>query len=149
MPSPTPHVPRVSLGMPVYNAQRFLREVLDSILAQTFTDFELIISDNGSTDATESICREYAARDPRVLYYPNDRVNHGPAWNYNRTEALARGEYFKWAAADDLLAPTLLENASPPSTQIPALSCPGRSPGSSTKTASRSATIAICFPPIR
>lgn len=105
-----PHgTPRVSLGMPVYNAQRFLREVLDSILAQTFGDFELIISDNGSTDATEVICREYAARDPRVAYYPNDRTNHGPGWNYNRTEMLARGEYFKWTAADDLLAPTMLE----------------------------------------
>ncbi len=102
-------MPRVSIGMPVFNADRFLREVLDSILAQTYRDFELIISDNGSTDATEAICREYAARDPRVRYYPNDRVNHGPGWNYNRTEALARGEYFKWAAADDLLEPTLLE----------------------------------------
>jgi glycosyltransferase involved in cell wall biosynthesis len=101
--------PRVSLGMPVYNAQRFLREVLESILAQTYSDFELIISDNGSSDATETICREYAARDPRVQYHPNDRTNHGPGWNYNRTEMLARGEYFKWAAADDLLAPTLLE----------------------------------------
>ena len=70
--------PRVSIGMPVYNGQRFLREVLDSILAQTFADFELIISDNGSTDETESICREYAARDPRVSYHPNDRTNHGP-----------------------------------------------------------------------
>ena len=103
------HTPRVSLGMPVYNAQRFLREVLDSILSQTYADFELIISDNGSTDATENICREYAARDPRVKYSPNDRTNHGPGWNYNRTEALASGEYFKWCAADDLLAPTLLE----------------------------------------
>jgi glycosyltransferase involved in cell wall biosynthesis len=102
------HTPRVSLGMPAYNAQRFLREVLDSILAQTFTDFELIISDNGSTDATEAICREYAARDPRISYHPNDRTNHGPGWNYNRTEALARGEFFKWCATDDLLAPTLL-----------------------------------------
>ena len=88
--------PRVSLGMPVYNAQRFLREVLDSILAQTFTDFELIISDNGSTDATEAICREFAARDRRVQYEPNDRTNHGPGWNYNRTEFLARGEFFSW-----------------------------------------------------
>ena len=66
------NTPKVSIGMPVYNAQRFLREVIDSILAQTFTDFELIISDNGSTDATEEICREYAARDPRVQYHAND-----------------------------------------------------------------------------
>jgi glycosyltransferase involved in cell wall biosynthesis len=95
--------------MPVYNAQRFLREVIDSILSQTYTDFELIISDNGSTDATEVICREYAARDARVKYFPNDKTNHGPGWNYNRTEALSSGEFFKWCAADDLLAPTLLE----------------------------------------
>ncbi len=101
--------PKVSLGMPVYNAQRFLREVIDSILAQTFTDFELIISDNGSTDDTEAICKEYVSRDSRVQYHPNDRTNHGPGWNYNRTEALAQGEYFRWAAADDVLAPTLLE----------------------------------------
>jgi glycosyltransferase involved in cell wall biosynthesis len=101
--------PKVSIGMPVYNAHRFLREVIDSILAQTFTDFELIISDNGSTDETEEICLDYVRRDPRVRYYPNDRINHGPGWNYNNTEALASGEYFRWAAADDLLAPTLLE----------------------------------------
>ena len=101
--------PRVSLGMPVYNAERFLREVLDSIVAQTFTNWELIISDNGSLDATGNICREYAARDARIQYYPNDGSNHGPAWNYNRTEALAKGDLFKWAAADDLLAPRFLE----------------------------------------
>ena len=60
--------PRVSIGMPVYNGAAFLKESLDSLLSQTYGDFELIISDNASTDETESICRSYAAGDPRVRY---------------------------------------------------------------------------------
>jgi len=106
-PSSRPE-PRVSIGMPVYNGDVFLRDALDSILSQTFADFELIISDNGSTDGTQAICEAYAARDGRVRYY-REEVNRGAAWNYNRVVELARGEYFKWAAHDDLLAPTLLE----------------------------------------
>ena len=89
--------------MPVYNGAKFIRQTLDSILAQTFTDFELIISDNGSTDGTDTICSEYAQSDNRIRYYPNS-VNRGAAWNYNRVFELARGIYFKWAAHDDLLA---------------------------------------------
>ncbi len=99
--------PRVSIGLPVYNGERYLAESLESLLAQTFTDFELIISDNASTDRTEEICRAYAARDPRIRYY-REEANHGMAWNFNRVFALARGEYFKWAAYDDLHAPTFL-----------------------------------------
>jgi len=64
--------PRVSIGLPVYNGEPFLREAIDSILAQTFTDFELIISDNASTDNTEEICRSYAAKDSRIRYYRHD-----------------------------------------------------------------------------
>ena len=93
--------------MPVYNGENFLREACDSILAQTFTDFELIISDNGSTDATEAICRAYAACDARVHYYRADR-NRGGAWNRNRVFALARGDYFMWHDHDDRSAPELL-----------------------------------------
>ena len=100
-------MPRVSIGMPVYNGARFLQEALDSILAQDFTDFELIISDNASTDDTESICRRCAERDGRILYYRNGR-NMGAAWNYNRLVAPARGEYFRWAAHDDIWAPAAL-----------------------------------------
>jgi len=102
------HKPRVSIGMPVYNGERFLKQTLDSILTQTFGDFELIISDNASTDATERICQEYANRDPRIRYYCNE-TNLGAARNYNRTFELSTGEYFKWAAHDDFLAPTFLE----------------------------------------
>ena len=101
-------IPRVSIGLPVYNGERFLRETLDSLLAQTFQDFELLISDNASTDGTEAICREYAARDARIRYYRNAQ-NLGAARNYNRTFALAKGEYFKWAAHDDLCAPEFLQ----------------------------------------
>jgi glycosyltransferase involved in cell wall biosynthesis len=100
--------PRVSIGLPVYNGQRFIRATIDSILAQTFTDFELIICDNCSNDATERICRDYAAGDPRIRYFRNER-NLGPAPNYNRCFELARAELFKWSAADDTIAPDFLE----------------------------------------
>jgi glycosyltransferase involved in cell wall biosynthesis len=100
--------PRVSLGMPVYNGENFIKEAIDSLLAQTFKDFELIISDNASTDRTEEICREYAAKDRRIRYYRNEQ-NLGAAQNHNCVFELSRGEYFKWAAHDDLCAPKFLE----------------------------------------
>jgi glycosyltransferase involved in cell wall biosynthesis len=101
-------IPRVSIGMPVYNGERYLEQAVDSLLAQTFTDFELIISDNASTDGTPAICERYAANDSRVRYYRNDH-NRGASWNYNRVYALSRAPYFKQAAHDDLCAPTFLE----------------------------------------
>ncbi len=94
--------------MPVYNGQNYLAETMESLLAQTCTDFELVISDNASTDRTETICREYAVRDERIRYYRQEE-NVGASANYNRVFELARGVYFKWAAHDDLLAPTYLE----------------------------------------
>jgi glycosyltransferase involved in cell wall biosynthesis len=103
-------VPRVSIGLPVFNGEAFLREAIDSVLGQSFGDLELVISDNASTDATAEICREYVARDPRVRYYRND-TNMGAARNYGRAFELARGEYFKWLAADDRIAPEFLARA--------------------------------------
>ena len=100
--------PLISIGLPVYNGENFLKEALDSILAQTFTDFELIISDNASTDKTEEICREYAAKDKRIRYYRNE-YNLGAANNYNRVFKLSSGKYFKWAAHDDVCAPDYLK----------------------------------------
>jgi glycosyltransferase involved in cell wall biosynthesis len=100
--------PRLSIGLPVYNGERFLRFALDSILGQTYRDFELIISDNASNDGTMLICQDYAARDSRIRYYRN-LENIGAAENFNRVFTLARGLYFKWAAADDLISPTFLE----------------------------------------
>ena len=100
--------PTVSIGLPVYNGERFLAEALDSLLGQTFTDFELIISDNASTDATEEICRAFARSDPRIEYRRSPE-NRGEAWNFNRVLELATGQFFKWAAHDDVCAPTFLE----------------------------------------
>jgi glycosyltransferase involved in cell wall biosynthesis len=99
--------PTVSIGMPVYNGANYIRGSVQSILAQDYEDFELIISDNASTDETEPICRELAATDARVRYYRNG-VNVGAAGNYNKTFKLARGKFFKWAAHDDECHPTML-----------------------------------------
>lgn len=102
--------PKVSIGVPVYNAERYLRTALDSLLAQTYADFELLISDNASTDATEAIYREYATRDARIRY-SRQPVNKGAAFNFNAVMRMATGEYFMWAAADDLRDPDFLRLA--------------------------------------
>jgi len=101
--------PLISIGIPVYNGEKFLSAAIDSILGQTFPDFELIISDNGSTDRTGEICEKYATNDKRIRYYRYDH-NRGAAWNFNNTFALATGDYFKWAAADDICEPMYLES---------------------------------------
>lgn len=100
--------PRLSIGLPVYNGESFLKAALDSILNQTYKDFELIISDNGSTDKTEDICRSYMLEDQRIRYYRNNN-NLGAAWNFNRVFSLSNGQYFKWAAHDDVCANEFLE----------------------------------------
>ena len=100
--------PCVSVGMPVYNGERYIAQAIESILSQTFHDFEVIICDNASSDTTEQICKAYAVRDPRVRYYRNDR-NRGAAWNHKRVVELARGEYFKWQCHDDYCDSTFLE----------------------------------------
>ncbi|MEO1670747.1 MAG: glycosyltransferase [Cyanobacteria bacterium J06631_2] len=99
--------PLVSIGVPVYNGANFIREALDSILSQTYENFELIICDNASTDETEKICREYASKDSRIRYHRSEQ-NLGAAWNFNRVFELSSGKYFKWAAHDDLIAPDFL-----------------------------------------
>ena len=105
---PVSNIPRVSIGLPVYNGEEFLEESVGSLLTQSYTDFELIISDNGSTDRTESICRALARNDSRIRYLREDE-NRGACWNHKRVIELARGEHFKFAAHDDRLAPTFLE----------------------------------------
>lgn len=97
----------VSIGLSVYNGARYLRSALDSLVAQDYRDFEIIISDNASEDETEAICQEYAARDRRIRYYRAER-NMGSVWNAVRVYELARGEYFMWAAHDDLRHPQYL-----------------------------------------
>jgi glycosyltransferase involved in cell wall biosynthesis len=100
-------VPRLSIGLPVYNGEEYLAESLEALLGQSFEDFELIITDNASTDGTEAICRRYAARDSRISYHRLP-VNIGAAPNHNYVLTLARGELFKWASHDDLYGRDLL-----------------------------------------
>jgi glycosyltransferase involved in cell wall biosynthesis len=100
--------PRVSIGLPVYNGEPYLIESIESILGQTFADFELIVCDNGSTDRTEEICRDYAERDSRIRYSQN-ATNLGVFGNHAKVFSLARGDYFFWAADDDIRAPEFLE----------------------------------------
>jgi Glycosyl transferase family 2 len=103
-------MPRVSLCLPVYNGERYLRATMDSLLGQTFGTFELIISDNASTDGTADICREYTTADRRVRYTRQPR-NVGSNANYNQVIRMARAPYVKWCAHDDLCAPEYLESA--------------------------------------
>ena len=98
----------LSIGIPVFNGEKYLREALDSILCQEFEDFEIIISDNASTDGTREICIEYASKDKRIKYHRNKK-NIGAPKNYNHVFELSSGKYFKWAAHDDVLQPEYLQ----------------------------------------
>ncbi len=100
--------PLVSVGLPVYNGEKYLAEALDSILGQTLDDIEVLISDNASTDRTAEICQAYAARDPRIRYH-RQASNIGAARNFNFVFLQTTGRFFKWAAHDDVCAPVLLE----------------------------------------
>ena len=100
-------MPRLTIGLPVYNGERYLAESIEALLGQSYTDFELIISDNASTDDTSLICGRYAKQDSRIRYYRQPR-NVGLAPNHNFCARQARGELFKWAAADDLYHRDLL-----------------------------------------
>jgi glycosyltransferase involved in cell wall biosynthesis len=96
----TERTPLVSVGVPVYNGADYLPQALDALQAQDMDDFEVIICDNASEDATPEIAKSYAARDRRFRYHRNER-NLGLAGNFNRAFELSRGKYFKWAAHDD------------------------------------------------
>jgi len=115
--------PKISIGLPVFNGEKYLAGALKSLLLQDYNDFELILSDNASTDGTEAICREFAAKDRRIRYYRNES-NIGASRNYNRVFELAKGEYFKWASHDDECHSSLLRRCletfqqSPPATVL-------------------------------
>ncbi|HLK34258.1 MAG TPA: glycosyltransferase [Terriglobales bacterium] len=98
----------LSIGLPVYNGELYLEDCIDSILSQTVSNFELIISDNASSDRTEEICRRYSAQDSRVRYYRSPR-NRGVTWNFRQVVLLSSGQYFLWMAHDDVLAPNYVE----------------------------------------
>lgn len=118
--------PSVSIGLPVYNGARFLAQTFDSLLGQTYRDFELIVSDNASTDDTAAICADYAARDTRVRYI-RQPVNIGAPRNWSYVVTVARGRYFKWASCNDRCAPDMLERCVAVLEQRPeAVLCYGR-----------------------
>jgi len=101
--------PLVSIGLPIYNGADSVRYALESLLTQDYENFELIISDNHSTDSTQEICLDYAARDKRIRYFRNE-MNLGPRNNFNKIFELSRGEYFMWHAHDDLREPNYLSS---------------------------------------
>ena len=106
------HIPKVTIGLPVYNGELSLSQSIDSVLKQSFTDFELIISDNASTDSTLKICEKYLNKDSRITLVKQNK-NIGPLWNFYFILEKARGNYFVWLADDDYWHPDfLLENVS-------------------------------------
>lgn len=104
---PDEQFPLVSVGMPLFNEGRFLRKALQSLLAQDYPRFEILISDNASTDETAAICKEFVALDPRVKYVRLSE-NLGAAENFRRVSRMANGLYFMWAGGHDIWAANLL-----------------------------------------
>ena len=100
--------PKISIGIPVYNGEKFIRKCIESVLQQTNKNFELIISDNASTDSTPEICKEFLNKDDRISFVRQDK-NMGQNWNFNFLLEKANGEYFVWVAADTFLLPEFIE----------------------------------------
>ena len=99
---------KISIGLPVFNGEKFLSKKLESILSQTFTNFELIISDNASTDSTSDICKEFERKDKRIQYFRQEKTI-APILNYEYLLQKANCEYFLWTAVDDVLHQNFLE----------------------------------------
>lgn len=102
------HSPLVSIGVPVYNGGRYMEKTICSLLDQSMSNFEIIISDNASTDSTASICQNFAQRDQRIRYI-RQKKNIGAPQNWNFVVHEARGVFFKWASANDYCAPQMIE----------------------------------------
>jgi len=102
------NAPKISIGMPVFNGELYIADAIESVLNQTFSDLELIISDNASSDTTQEICEAYAKKDNRIRYIRQSK-NVGAAGNFNYTFEVAKGEYFAWLAHDDLIKEKYLE----------------------------------------
>jgi len=100
--------PKISIGIPVYNGEKFIRKCIESVLQQTYKNFELIISDNASTDSTSKICEEYLRKDNRITFVRQNK-NMGQNWNFNFLLEKANGEYFVWVAVDTIILPEFIE----------------------------------------
>src|SRR4030095_1053135 len=103
-------MPRVSIAIPTYNCVAYIAQSVESLLGQTYGDFELVISDNASNDGTEDVCRRYAALDKRVRYVRRTENIGGPG-NFRYVYSLCSGEYHKWSTADDYWHPSFLQEA--------------------------------------
>lgn len=99
---------KITVGIPVFNGEKFLRKSIDSVLSQTFSNYVLIISDNGSTDNTSLICQEYEKKEKRIRYIRHEK-NFGGTWNFGFLLEQANTKYFVWLGADDYWEPTFLE----------------------------------------
>lgn len=102
--------PLVSVAIPAYNCERYIAQSIESLLKQSFGDFELVISDNASTDGTEGVCRRYEAQDSRVRYVRRTENIGGPG-NFRYVFSLCKGKYHKWSTADDHWHPEFLREA--------------------------------------
>lgn len=101
---------KLTIGMPVYNSEAYVRDSLESLLGQTYADFVLLISDNASTDGTADICQDLARQDGRIRYHRN-KENIGMSPNFNLVAQRCETPFFKWSTADDLWAPTMIEKS--------------------------------------
>ena len=101
--------PTVTIGIPVYNREELLPKTLDCLLKQTFQDFEILISDNASTDNTQAVCLEYADKDVRIRYVRQEK-NLGILGNFTYVKDHALGKYFMWCASDDLCEPEFVDS---------------------------------------
>ena len=99
---------QVSIGLPVYNGERFIQKKIESILKQTMGNFELIISDNASTDKTVELIEDFVKKDDRIRFFKHEQ-NMGAIWNFNFVLQQAKGDYFMWTAVDDISMPTFIE----------------------------------------
>jgi len=100
--------PSISVGMPLHNGENFLKQRLESIINQSYSNFILIISDNGSSDKSQEICEEMSKKDERIIYFRHEE-NKGPYWNFNFVLKKAKTKYFVWAAVDDIWSQNFLE----------------------------------------
>lgn len=99
---------KVTVGLPVFNGEQFIKKRIQSILDQTYSNFELIISDNASTDSTPQICKDFAKMDNRIKFIRHEK-NNGAIWNFTFLLNQAKTDYFVWASVDDIWHPEFLE----------------------------------------
>lgn len=102
------NIPVLGIGLPVYNGERFIKKKIESLLSQTFNDFEIFITDNCSTDGTLKICEEFAEKDQRIKIIHHGK-NIGAKRNFYSSLEIAQNKFFVWTAVDDIMKPTFLE----------------------------------------